>query len=107
LLEKIERKAARSLSAEERSRVTTALRDLVDGMAPPRGQFVREISRISGVPEKRLWEFMPRVGGPANQDRNMIPKLEREMGRSLTREELDALRAADQQKKAATNTKGG
>ena len=100
-LEKLEQKAARSLTAAERAGVSSALRDLVDGMGAPRERFVRDISRITGISEKRVWEFMPRIGGPADQDKNMMPKLQREMGRRLTADELGEIRAADANKKEA------
>ncbi len=101
LLQRIEQRSGRTLTADERQNATGAIRTMVEGLNPPREKFVSEISRISGVSEARVWEMMPRIGGPLNQDKNMIPKLEEAMRRKLTNEELTAVRTADQQKKTA------
>jgi|GEM_PF-4471689 len=71
LLQRIEERAGRTFSPDERSAVTDAIRTMVKGLKNPRENFVGEISRISGVSKARIWEMMPRVGGPLNQDKNI------------------------------------
>lgn len=101
LVDRIERASGRTLKADERQRVNRSVTTMVEGLAPPRNTFVSDVSRLSGVDEAKIWAMMPRVGGPADQDKNMVPKLEAAMGRELTPGQRERLRDADGRKKAA------
>jgi hypothetical protein len=64
--------------------------------------FIRGVSELFGLPENSVRGYLPKVG-EANEgfDKNMIPKVEKDIGRPITAREREKLRTLDDAKKSA------
>jgi hypothetical protein len=63
---------------------------------------VQQVSQATGVSEAQIGAMLPRIGQQnSNFDKNIIPKIEAILGRSLTAQEIAEIGRADREKKAA------
>jgi len=102
IIGKIEAKIGRELTTNQRRSIQEAAQKEVRALKAEQDKFVVAIAGITKLPKEKIWEFMPKIGGNnAGFDKNMIPKLEKSLGRSLTTGEMEKIRAADKAKKTA------
>lgn len=105
LLQKIEAKTGKALPVDLRKELGQAGQTMASALKVAQGKFITAIAAASGVTEAQVAEMMPKVGEDnTGFDKNMIPKLEKILGRPLTSNELQQTRAADDAKKAAMKT---
>lgn len=100
LLQKIEARLGRPLTADQRRQFAIAATSLRDAMLPPQQKFAQTVAQIFKLPLAEVQTMAPEIGGSRGYDGGMIPKLEARIGRSLTPQELHQLRTADNAKKA-------
>jgi hypothetical protein len=63
---------------------------------------VQQVSQATGVSEAQIRAMMPTIGQQnSNFDKNIIPKIEKILRRSLTAQEIAEIGRADREKKAA------
>ena len=102
LLQKIEAKTGKALTVDQRKELGQAAQAMAAALKAEQQKFITAIAAASGVTETQVAEMMPKVGQDnTGFDMNMIPKLEKILGRSLTPDELQKIREADDAKKAA------
>ena len=102
ILGRIEAKIGHELTVNQRRTIQESAQKEVSALKAEQDKFVVAIAGITKLPEEKIREFMPKIGGNnAGFDKNMIPKLEKALGRSLTTGEMEKIRAADKAKKAA------
>lgn len=101
-IQRLEAQLGRPLSAQQRQQLGGASRETMESLRAAQGTFIQRISQITGVSVAQIREMVPQIGQPNEGfDKNMIPKIEAVLGRSLTPEQLTQIRAVDQEKRAA------
>jgi hypothetical protein len=100
LLQKIETRLGRPLTDDQRRQFAIAATSLRDAMVPPQQKFAQIVAQIFKLPLSEVQTMAPAIGGNSGFDHGMIPKLEARIGRSLTPQELQQVRTADNAKKA-------
>src|SRR5437762_3113256 len=100
LLQKIEARLGRPLTADQRRQFAIAATNLRDAMLPPQQKFAQTIAQIFKLPLAEVQAMAPDLSGSRGFDGGMISKLEARIGRGLTPQELQQLRTADNAKKA-------
>jgi hypothetical protein len=98
LLQKIEARLGRPLTDDQRRQFAIAATNLRDAMLPPQQKFAQSAAQIFKLPLAEVQAMAPDIG--RSRDGGMISKLEARIGRSLTPQELQQLRTADNAKKA-------
>ncbi len=99
---RLEAKRGQPMSAWQRKQVAAAALACLEGLEKPRKQFVDDLAGVTGLDPEQIDGLLPPVGsGPAKIDKAMIAKLESLSGRKLGAGELDALRTAEDRRKAA------
>lgn len=102
LLQKIEAKTGKALTVDQRKELGQAAQAMAAALKAEQQKFIAAIAAASGVTEAQVAEMMPKVGQDnTGFDKNMMPKLEKILGRPLTPDELQKIREADDAKKAA------
>src|SRR5258705_12036591 len=99
LLQKIEARLGRPLTADQRRQFAIAATSLRDAMLPPQQKFAQTVAQIFKLPLAEVQAMAPDTGN-RGYDGGMISKLEARIGRSVTPQELQQLRTADNAKKA-------
>jgi hypothetical protein len=102
LIQKLEAQLGAPLSAEQKRQIAEAGRATREALIPAQNQFVQQVSQAIGVSEAQIRAMMPTIGQQNNNfDKNIIPKIEAILGRSLTAQEIAEIGRADREKKAA------
>lgn len=100
LFQKIEARLGRPLTDDQRRQFAIAATRLRNAMLPPQQKFAQAVAQIFKLPLAEVHAMDPATGGNTGFDSGMIPKLEVRIGRSLTPQELQQVRTADNAKKA-------
>ena len=100
LLQKVEARLGRPLTGDQRRQFAIAATSLRDAMLPPQQKFAQIVAQIFKLPLAEVQAMAPVIGGNGGFGRGMIAKLEARIGRSLTPQELQQVRTAENAKKA-------
>ena len=102
LIQKLEAQLGAPLSVEQKRQIAEASRAAREALIPAQNRFVQQVSQATGVSEPQIRAMMPTIGQQnSNFDKNIIPKIEAILGRSLTAQEREEIGRADREKKAA------
>lgn len=101
LIQKLEARLGAPLSAEQKRQIAEASRAAREALIPAQNRFVQRISQATGVSEALIGAMLPRIGQQNSSDKNIIPKIEAILGRSLTAEQRAEIGRADREKKTA------
>ncbi len=100
LMQKIESRLGRELTKDENRAYLVSVRKAIAGIESIQQKFVKDISDITGITNDKIWDWIPRQGGkPDPKYKNMISKIEKELGRELKKEEIARIMKADENKK--------
>jgi hypothetical protein len=101
LVSKIEAATGCALTPAQRRAILAKSREAAAELRAAQEDFVTSIAAAVALPAETVRGYLPTVGADnTGFDKNMIPKVEAQKGRALTREERTAIRAADDAKKA-------
>ena len=104
IIPKIETKLGHELSADQRRQIQQAAQQEIRALKAAQDKFVSAIAQAVNLPEDDIRQFIPTIGADnTGFDKNMIPKIEKKLGRSLTAAEMEKIRAADTAKKKTMN----
>ena len=98
LMKKIENKMGRALTDEEIQKYKDAAQVTIREIVAAQQKFVLAVSDITKIPSKDVWKMLPRKE-QSIKDRDMIPKIEKKLGRKLKKDELAKIKKADSVKK--------
>jgi hypothetical protein len=101
-LVRVEEASGRPLSPTEREAIRAKAMETRQLLFEQQEIFIRGVSELFGLPENSVRGYLPKVG-EANEgfDKNMIPKVEKDIGRPITAREREKLRTLDDAKKSA------
>jgi hypothetical protein len=102
VLVRIEQAIGRPLSPSERDAIRSKALETRQLLLEQQEIFIRGVGGLFGLPEETVRGYLPKVG-EANEgfDKNMIPKVEKEIGRPISAQEREKLRGLDEAKKSA------
>ncbi|WP_017716163.1 hypothetical protein [Kamptonema formosum] len=89
------------MSVEQKRQIAQASRAAREALTPAQNRFAQQVSQATGVSEAQIRAMLPRIGQQNSSDKNIIPKIEAILGRSLTAQEIAEIGRADREKKAA------
>jgi hypothetical protein len=99
---KLEQTLGRTITPSERMAIRAASERMAAQLRQEQDVFVASISKAVNLPPSIIRTYMPQIGAvDPSFDKNMIPKIEKELGRGLAPAELQAIREADTAKKTA------
>lgn len=102
---KIESKLGRELTNDEKRAYLIAVRKVIAEIELIQQKFVKDIAEITGITTDKIWDWIPQQGRqPDPKYKNMISKIEKELDRKLTKEEIDKIMKADENKKKSLLT---
>jgi len=101
-LVRVEEASGRPLSPTEREAIRAKALETRQLLLEQQEIFIRGVSELFGLPEDTVRGYLPKVG-EANEgfDKNMIPKVEQEIGQPISAQEREKLRGLDEAKKSA------
>jgi hypothetical protein len=101
-LVRVEEASGRPLSPTEREAIRAKALETRQLLLEQQEIFIRGVSELFGLPEDTVRGYLPKVG-EANEgfDKNMIPKVEQEIGQPISAQEREKLRVLDEAKKSA------
>jgi hypothetical protein len=101
LLQKVETQRGQPLTVEQRQQFSRTAASLRDALLPAQQKFVRTIAGTFSLPEAEVQAMLPAIGSDSiGFDMSIIPRIEARRGRSVTPQELQQIRQADNAKKA-------
>ncbi len=101
LLQKVEIQRGQPLSAEQRNQFSRTAANLREALLPVQLKFVGIVAETCGLPEAEVSALVPAAGSDGiGLDMSIVAKIEKRRGRSVTPQELQQIRAADNAKKA-------
>src|SRR5258708_39551447 len=80
LLQKIEARLGRPLTADQRRQFAIAATSLRDAMLPPQQKFAQTVAQIFRLPLAEVQAMAPDIGGNRGYDGGMISKLQARLG---------------------------
>ena len=102
ILVRIEQATGRPLSPSERDAIRAKALETRQLLLEQQEIFIRGVSELFGLPDGTVRDHLPKVGEPNEGfDKNMIPKVEKDIGRPISAQEREKLRGLDEAKKSA------
>lgn len=102
LLQKVEAQRGQPLTPEQRQQFSRTTAGLRETLLPARQKFVRTIAQAFRLPQSDVQALLPAIGADnaGFDNKNMIQKIEARLGRPITPQEMQQMRAADNAEKA-------
>jgi hypothetical protein len=102
LIGRVEKASGKELTEAQKEAIRNQGRETRAKLEEQQGIFVRGVSQLFSLPEAKVREYLPKVGAPNEDfDKNMIPKVEKDLGRPITAQERGKLLQIDEAKKSA------
>jgi len=100
MIQKIEAKMGKSLTTAQSNQLRDAFSASAKDMVAAQDEFIKSIAKTFGMKESDVRPFIPQIGRDNSDfDKNMMPKIERKIGRAITRDERQRVIEADNRKK--------
>ena len=104
LLQKAEAQRGQPLTPEQRLEFSQTIALLREALQPAQQNFARSVARVFNLPPSKVQAMLPAIGtNDGSFDKGLIPEIEASMGRTITAQELQRLRASDNAKQAEMN----
>jgi len=102
LVGRVEKASGKELTEAQKEAIRNQGRETRAKLEEQQGIFVRGVSQLFSLPEAKVRGYLPKVGAPNEDfDKNMIPKVEKDLGRPITPQERGKLLQIDEAKKSA------
>lgn len=96
-----DKKVGKKLTAAQRSAISAKARETTATLKSAQDAFVSSVAKAVKLPESVIRGFMPAIGADnTGFDKNIITKIEQAKGKAIGKQETEAIRKADEAKKA-------
>lgn len=96
-----DQKVGKKLTAAQRNAISAKARETTATLKSAQDAFVSSVAKAVKLPESVIRGFMPTIGADnTGFDKNIITKIEQAKGKAIGKQEIEAIRKADEAKKA-------